>query len=509
VRYRPSGGDTGALETLTLTALDLDLAKGFGETLTAGSLRFTLGGTHYIHRNGALYTDLSPATGVGALAGTLDTSSGRARLTQWPAGGANAVTLDALVTEFGGQPVDQVIFRTATSPIKPGTLQLRWTDLLGSTFTKTPGPTGIITDNDCEIRVDPIRGLVRCRFGRWRLVSGLTPAELAADWYSADAIVTTGTVQSIWQSHLIDAASLVYNAVATTTIPPDSTLLGLDAARLPVDGRVLIYRPGMLALVHHTATLSVPTLSAGQVIDCGRLRLYRVVIDDSLQARLPADRYTLDRAAGLLTLADPLPQSGFTPPWTIRHTIADLGRLRDTDINGTLTFVRALSYDFPAATSLVSGMLYCGTLQARVSNLFAQTTWTGTWSDARLGDEPLCQYNATLYPIGVTNAAAVPDRVLVQITGATAFRVIGESLGIIAVGDTTQDCSPVNPLTGQPYFTIDARGWGLGWSVGNCLRFNVAAASYPIDLVRAVQPSQPSGLGDEVELLLVGNVDGA
>ena len=77
----------------------------------------------------------------------------------------------------------------------------------------------------------------------------------------------------------------------------------------------------------------------------------------------------------------------------------------------------------------------------------------------------------------------------------------------VAIGDINNDCSPINPLTGQAYFTIDYRGWGGGWATGNCLRFNLHSASHPVDLVRAVQPSDPTGQSDCVELLLVGNVD--
>jgi hypothetical protein len=205
-------------------------------------------------------------------------------------------------------------------------------------------------------------------------------------------------------------------------------------------------------------------------------------------------------------MADPLDLADYTAPYKVRHTIADLLRLRDTDINGDLTFIRPVSHDFPVG-AYCSGMLYAGTLQARVRNKFEQTTWTGEWSDERIGDQPLASYNDAAFPIVVTNAGAYKDRLLVKFTNSTDFQVIGENLGFIGIGDINNNCSPVNSLTGQPYFTIDYRGWGGGWSTGNCLRFNLEAASYPVDLVRAIQPSAPAGQSDSVEVLLVGNVD--
>jgi hypothetical protein len=263
----------------------------------------------------------------------------------------------------------------------------------------------------------------------------------------------------------------------------------------------------MLALVHHTDSLAKASLSAGEQIDCGRTRLYRVVIEDAAGARLPADLYTVNRELGIVTMIDPLDVSAYTAPFSVKHTVADLARVRDTDINGTVTFLRPVTHAYPADESYLSGMLYLGTLQARVSDMFEQTTWTGVWQDTRIGDQPLASYNSAQFPIAVTNAGAYKDRMLVKFTSSTSFQVIGENLGLIAIGDINTNCSPINPLTGEAYFTIDYRGWGGGWATGNCLRFNLHAASFPVDLVRAVQPSDPSGQSDCVELLLVGNVD--
>jgi hypothetical protein len=57
--------------------------------------------------------------------------------------------------------------------------------------------------------------------------------------------------------------------------------------------------------------------------------------------------------------------------------------------------------------------------------------------------------------------------------------VIGEHVGVIATGDINSVCSPLNPATGKPYFTIDPLGWGSGWAVGNILRINTVGAIYP------------------------------
>jgi hypothetical protein len=507
VSYRLAGSSSAASDTMTLSQLRLDLTRGYGETITAGSTRFKIGADTFVDTAGQLYRNPSPETGAGSLSGTLDRTTGVALINQWSGGIANTVTLQALTTELAGQPIDECVFRTPVSPLKPGTLQVRYTTIGGAAKSKTVDSSGNLEDADCKITVNYPLGIVRIRFGLWKVDADLTPAEKLETWYNPDSRVDIAGVLKIWKPAMVAADSIIYNAVAQTFLPPDSELLGLNAARLPPDGKGLIYQVGRLVLVHHTDTLAQSNLSPTQVIDCGRVRLYRVAIDDAGGQRLPASFYSVNRELGTVTMAANLDLTGYTGPYTVSHTVADLARLAQTDINGTLTLNKPVSHDYPADESYASGVLYIGDLQARYTNLFAQATWTNVWSDSRIGDAPLAQYNDTAYPVVVSNLGAYKDRLLIKFTSATAFQVIGENLGVIGVGNITQDCAPVNQLTGQPYFTLDYRGWGAGWATGNCVRFNLIGANYPIDLIRAIQPSTPSGLEDEVELLFIGNTD--
>lgn len=185
-------GETGteATETVTVDALTFDVTVGYAEQITRGSLRFTLGGATFVDMAGALYRDPSPETGAGTIAGSLDPTTGTVRLTSWVGGGANTLALQSLLTQIGVQPVDAVTFRIPASPVKPGTLQLRWNDLTGTARNKTIPETGILTDNDCTILCDYTRGVVHARFGRWYIVDNLTDEQKLESWYSDDAIVT-------------------------------------------------------------------------------------------------------------------------------------------------------------------------------------------------------------------------------------------------------------------------------------------------------------------------------
>lgn len=107
----------------------------------------------------------------------------------------------------------------------------------------------------------------------------------------------------------------------------------------------------------------------------------------------------------------------------------------------------------------------------------------------------------------MTNRGAITESWLVQFTNTTSFQVIGQHVGLIATGNTAEDCAPINPATGAPYFTIPALGWGGGWSTGNCLRFDTQGAMFPIWIVRTIQQGPETVPNDSFTLLVRGDVD--
>ena len=506
VRYRTASDAQTAEQEITLSLLEFDLTKGYGETITRGSVRYRIGSDVYVDVAGQIYRNPSLTDGSGSLAGTLDPTTGRVTQSQWTAGSANAITLEALTTEIGSYPVGHVAFRTQASPIKPG-LQLLYTEQDGTTRNTTIDSSGYSEDAHALITVDADHGVVQARFGRWLVDADLTPTQKLEPWYDPDAREMHNGVLSIWKPVLVLADSIRYNAVARSAMPPDSALLRLDAARMPPDGKVKCFDTGRLVLVHHTATHTETSLSPTQVVDMGRTRLYMVWIFDADGQRLPASFADLNQATGIVTMAADLDLTGYSGPYTFRHTIADLARVTRADINGNLSLSLALSHAYPADESYVSGVLYIGTLQARYTNLFMQTTWTNVWADSRIGDAPLASYDDVSWPIRVTNAGTYPERLLFKFTSASAFQCFGEHAGYLGAGTITQDFTVMHASTGQSYCVVDYRGWGGALAMGYCLRLNLIGANYPLDVIRAVQPRAPSGASTKVELLLLGNIN--
>jgi len=503
VEYMVVGQTTATTrQTYALSNLTFDITRNFDEPIVPGSVLFTWGDKNYFDRSGYIYTDLDPATGAATQVGTIVYGTGVVSLTGWPAGGSNAVTMRALLTTVTGQPADWIVFRVPAAPVRPGSLQVRVVPLAGTPYSVTADSTGRLNiDGKCSGVIDYASGVVKMRFGAMVTAAG----NENAIWYNAAAVTADG---KIFQPLPVFADQLLFNAVAYTYLPLDASLLGLDPVRLPQDGRVPIYRQGDVAVVHHTARQAV-TPASGLIVDVGRTRVAEIRVIDSTRPNpvvMDPSMYTTDLDAGKLTFGT-VNTTGMVAPIYVENRIEDMALLSDVQITGQLTLMRQLTHDYPANETQVSSALIMGDLQARMSLNFTQTTWGNAWADAPVGGAPSSAYNFATYPLVLTDKSCLQERWALRFTDSQNFQVIGESVGQVATGAVSADCIPTNPSTGLPYFTLRATGWGGGWAAGNVLRFNTAAANFPIWMARTVLQSAASSQSDSFRLQIRGDVD--
>lgn len=487
-------------QQLTVDSWSIDLTDHYGEKVVPGSVLFTWAGRTYYDQAGYLYTDFDPATGSGVQAGTINYSSGIAEVTVWTSGGANDTGIRSLLTEVTGQPVDYVVFRVPAAPVRPGSLQVRAAPVSGQPISVTADSTGLITSPVCVGVIDYQTGIVRIRFGRLVDAAG----NENKIWYDQAAVVSG----KIFEPLPVYADTIKYNAVAYTYLPLSADVLGLDPVRLPGDGRVPIYRKGDVVVVHHAAQKQFPASpGAGTVVDVGRVRLASLRVVDSAGTALDSAAYAADLDAGTVTLKSGFSVTGLQLPLFAVHRIEDMAVVSDVQINGTLQLTASLTHNFPAGETRVSSALVIGDLQARAYSLLSQQSWTNVWSDTLIGNPTTSQYNATQYPPVVTNRGALQERWALIFTSTTDFRIVGESVGQVGTGTVNADTAPPNPATGAPYFTIKAAGWGGGWSQGNVLRFNTAAANYPIWIARTVLQGPAQQINDSFRVQIRGDID--
>lgn len=475
--------------------LKLKVAETPNRVLKGSS--FKIGTREYQqYTDNTLVSGIDATTGTGTPSGSVNPALSEISISVWDEGASAALQnwRGLLVPPSEGveapYTATNVVFRTAAAPLRPGSVSVLGTLQDGTTFNLQVGNDGIINGTRVKGKVDFEYGLVNLFF--------VNPDGDVNNTWDFTGYGIPGT--TVVPKDLARLDTLRYNAVSYSYLPLDADLLGIDPVRLPSDGRVPIFRPGGFAVVGHTGEITA-TVSNGQTINCARVRLSRVRVLGADGAVINTG-YMTDLEAGTVTFND---VTGYSQPVTIQHRIEDMGVVRQVDINGEISLTRPLTHEYPLG-SYISSALIAGDLFARTSLVFDLASWNGVFSDTP-GTAATATFNQAQFPITVTNRGAITERWAVQFTNTTSFNVIGENVGVIATGNTSTDCAPINPATGAPYFTIPAAGWGSGWATGNVLRFNTVGAMFPVWLVRTVQQGPETVLDDNFTVLIRGDVN--
>ena len=107
-------------------------------------------------------------------------------------------------------------------------------------------------------------------------------------------------------------------------------------------------------------------------------------------------------------------------------------------------------------------------------------------------------YDESTYPLVMYNDGTVDDDWTLTFSDSANFSVSGAYYGSVGSGSTGSDFSPTNSDTGQPYFTIDADGWGGTWQSGDTITFTTHPAAVPI----LIEEEVPAGTAQEPNNLL-------
>lgn len=453
----------------TLTSLGVAFLSDTPKGLTTGSMLFSLNGRRYYDVSGTLkYRDNND---MPVSAGSVDYASGIANLSSWVGGGARVATVQALLTRYGNWPLKEVIWRVPGAPVREGSL------------------SGVAT----EFQQDPAA-----------FASQTNGTITGSNVTSGSLNPVTGVYQVVF-TEAVNPDTARYSAVVLAFLPLDPVILGLDPTRLPVDGRVPVFRPGNVLVIHHTATTALPDPVAPTVdYEVGRERISYAIVRDAEGVRVPTDKYTSNLTDGSVQFIAPLDLSDYVQPLVVEHRIEDSVLCSEAQLSGDLSLVGLITHDFPLG-SFVSSALLFGDLQARIYNLFEQQAWTGVWSNALLGNASTGQYNEAAFPLEIVNTGAITERWRIEYTGPNTFRLIGETLGPVAEGRNDIDFAPENPATLTPYFVIRADGWSAGWVSGNQVRFNTDGATAPIWFLRCTLQGPVQEPNDNVRVQLRGS----
>ena len=489
-------------------AVTIDLCPYTTHSVVPGSVLFRWMGQLYSDFEGVIYrgrTDTSP----GIASGTISYAAGAALMTDWVVGGSGPTDFQLLSLWTQNIPwsTASIFFNTDVAPLRPGPggLVLTVLDTRGNTLTAQVDGQGKVSGLHMWGHVEFSRGGVQLQFGDFVLDSGLTAAEKAEWWYSAADV---GAVQAgkIWRPWPVDPTTLRYSCVSYVYLPVDASLMGLDPAALPPDGRVPFARPGDTCVVGvtHSGPAFVPFV--GETYSVGHERLSFVqVLDDVTGAEIRTG-YTHDLDAGTITFTD---LADYPAQVRVVGRTEVYRQIAEARIDGKVRLTEPVGYAFPAG-AVFSTALRQGDRFARVSRVYSQASWSGTtWYDGvdPAKGEAAAKYNHAGVPIEVTNRGAITERWALRMrSDGVTFDLIGQHLGQIASGTINADFAPINVAAGAPYLTVRAAGWNTGWVQGNVLFVDTVGAEGQIAVVRCTQPSSPAVADDSFWLVQRGSV---
>lgn len=506
-RYRGDSATTQGIKQIAVNQLKFDLTEGYSEQIIAGSLRFKLANETFVDDRAQLYRNVDPTTGVGILSGQIRYGTGEAIVTAWPVGVNNTVAVQSLTTTVDIPPTNQVSGRIPVSPIRAGSVTMSIPTIDHGNITERFSDAGVIETALCHGTIDYVTGFFNLSFHQKTKMTDDNREGIEAQlWYSETLEYNEGEDTYInvpvWISH----EGIKYNAVAYSYIPLNPEIIGIDATRLPLDGRVPIMRVGDIGIVSQKKVQTLATAIAGTTYQLDDVRIKYCELQDANGIKVPFNLYTVNYDYGRVTLGGDFVATGLTLPLKAEYRYQDMGLVRDVQINGQITFTKALTHNYTVG-AVAGSALSTTDLQARYAKKFVQSTWGNEFVDEASGASISANYNDMIYPITVTNLGTAQERWAVVFTGSDQFRIIGETIGMIGTGSTNEDCAPLNPMTGVPYFVIKKEGWSSDWVNGNTLRFNTLASSQPIQLIRTVMPSEPTLLSDGFQLMFVGDID--
>lgn len=448
-----------------------------------GSVVFELNNLTFNTKNSVVYDN------NGLQVGVIDDSTGDISMPYYADLGVMQFEVSKLFTDDINEDDDLInsyVFKTAATKLTTSSFQLSYESANGIYIATSDG-NGVITGTD----IDSVNSYV-------------------------DTL--TGMASIVFTSPVIPQ-SIKYDAVAESSLPLDPELLGLNPVRLPSDGRVPVFKAGYHLIIFNevtTVTTNATPLS-NDVETLARSGQAHIEVIDANGKRLDPLQYVADRVAGTVTFSPTLVLQdkylvALTAPFSIVDRVEDMLLATDVQINGLITLSAGLSRDYTQGTTKVASALVWGDTGARVYNLFAQEIWDGgnpVWDDNRIGDNTTAQYDNINSPIQIDNESSTAGRWAVIFKSSTTVDVVHEKLGVVQsnVSISIDDISPINPATGEPYFTMFKEGFGGGWVTNNVIRLNTDSGDNNAWIIRTVQSGALSELTDSIDIEVRGDAN--
>ena len=159
----------------------------------------------------------------------------------------------------------------------------------------------------------------------------------------------------------------------------------------------------------------------------------------------------------------------------------------------TLTFESGTTIANAYATATptrVASVLETGTIQVTFTS-WGESSTAGT-------------YDETTYPPVLDSIGSIEQTWTITFSSASVFSCVGDTVGSVGSGTTSESFAPNNAAFSKPYFTLSNAGWGGTWANGETVSFTTHPAAAAVWQRRTVPAGASSLSGDKVIIAISG-----
>ncbi|MBL4781804.1 MAG: hypothetical protein JKX92_06135 [Porticoccaceae bacterium] len=154
----------------------------------------------------------------------------------------------------------------------------------------------------------------------------------------------------------------------------------------------------------------------------------------------------------------------------------------------TFTLSSGLLNAYGSSDTHVASMIEAGEVKATSTTPLVSSA-SGTVDEAELG---------------LHNIGGIEQAWTATFTGATAYDLVGATVGAVGSGATGASFAPLNGDFGTAYLTLPAAFWAGTWLAGDTVTFTTSPAAVPVFEQRVIPAGADSSIGNKREVLLWG-----
>lgn len=170
------------------------------------------------------------------------------------------------------------------------------------------------------------------------------------------------------------------------------------------------------------------------------------------------------------------------------------GSITNVSNVATFTFTPALGNGYSTANTRVMSVYQAGDVVGSISNMVVTTAGSGDFDVANILPDSI---------------GSIEQTWTLTWTSATAFGIVGDTVGSVGSGSNGAGASPNNSAFSKPYFVLQTAGFSGVWASGDTLVFKTHPAAVPMWAKRVVPAGSAAYAPNSLIVVMKGETVGA